>query len=163
MSILDELRIGHGYDVHAFCDDRDLILGGVQIPYTKGLLGHSDADVLLHCITDAVLGAVAADDIGAWFPDTDKAHRDADSAMLLQVAWDHASKQGWKLVNLDSVVMAQAPKLRPHVLAMRGRISEILAVDLARVSVKATTTEGLGFVGRQEGIAASATVLLCRG
>lgn len=157
---LDALRIGHGFDVHALATGRDLILGGVKIPHVQGLDGHSDADVLLHALTDAILGAVAADDIGAWFPDTDEAHRGADSGVLLQTVWTHVQKLGWGLINLDAVVMAQEPKLRPHIVTIRQRIASLLEVDVTRVSVKATTTERLGFVGRKEGIAASATVLL---
>lgn len=162
MTLIDTLRIGHGFDVHALASGRDLILGGVTIAHWQGLDGHSDADVLLHALTDAILGAVSADDIGAWFPDTDEAHRGADSGVLLQTVWTHVQKLGWGLVNLDAVVMAQEPKLRPHIATIRQRIAALLGVDVARISVKATTTERLGFVGRKEGIAASATVLLAK-
>ncbi len=160
MNIFDALRIGHGFDVHAFAENRKLILGGLTIPHTHGLAGHSDADVLLHAITDAFLGAICEDDIGAWFPDTDATYKNADSALLLKRVWEHVRSFGWGLINLDAVVMAEAPKLRPHIAGMRTHIGTMLGVDPLRVSVKATTTEKLGFVGRKEGIAASATVLI---
>jgi 2-C-methyl-D-erythritol 2,4-cyclodiphosphate synthase len=154
------LRIGQGYDVHCIVPDRPLILGGVRIPWDRGLLGHSDADVLLHAITDACLGALALGDIGQWFPDTDLSYRGADSADLLRTVLRSPQFAGWRLLNLDATIMAQAPKMVPHIPAMRQCLAKIFATELHRISVKATTTERLGFVGRQEGLAASAVVLL---
>lgn len=154
-------RAGHGYDVHRLVAGRRLILGGVEIPFEKGLLGHSDADVLLHAIADALLGAAALGDIGQHFPSTDKKYKDADSAALLSQVADMVRKAGYKSIcNLDCIIMAERPKLAPHIAAMRKRIADILAVDMSLVSVKATTSEGLGFVGREEGIAASAVCLI---
>jgi len=154
------VRIGSGFDVHKLVEDRPLIIGGVNIPYHMGLLGHSDADVLMHAVTDAILGALSLGDIGSWFPDTDNEYKDIDSGVLLKKVWDGILMNGWKLVNLDSTVLAQSPKLRPYVDQMRLNIANILEVEIDLISVKATTTEKLGFVGRQEGIAAEATVLL---
>lgn len=153
-------RIGQGFDVHAFAEGRPLIIGGITIPYEKGLLGHSDADVLLHTIADACLGAIAAGDIGKHFPDTDPAFKDADSAMLLQKVWEFVTEQGYVLGNLDCTIIAQKPKMAPHIESMRARISELLQTDIENVNVKATTTEKLGFTGREEGIASQAIVLL---
>ncbi|ENQ3080743.1 MULTISPECIES: 2-C-methyl-D-erythritol 2,4-cyclodiphosphate synthase [Bacillus] len=153
-------RIGQGFDVHAFAEGRPLIIGGITIPYEKGLLGHSDADVLLHTIADACLGAIAAGDIGKHFPDTDPAFKDADSAVLLQKVWEFVTEQGYVLGNLDCTIIAQKPKMAPHIESMRVRISELLQTDIENVNVKATTTEKLGFTGREEGIASQAIVLL---
>ena len=158
----DKFRVGNGFDVHPFSDGGRLVLGGIEIPFEKGLSGHSDADVLLHAITDAVLGACAWGDIGSWFPDDDPQHKGADSKKFLHQVWVRAVDQGWSLGNCDSVVLAEAPKLRPHVDQIRESIAGVFSVDLSRISVKATTTEQLGFVGRGEGIAAMATVLLVR-
>lgn len=156
------IRIGQGFDVHAFAEDRKLILGGIEIPHTKGLLGHSDADVLLHTIADAALGAIAAGDIGKHFPDTDPEFKDADSAKLLQHVYALVKAQGYELGNLDATVIAQAPKLRPYIDTMRVRIAELLEADIEQINVKATTTEWLGFTGREEGIACQAVILLKR-
>lgn len=154
------LRIGHGFDVHGAADGDSLRLGGIDIesPYT--LVGHSDADVLLHAVTDALLGAACGGDIGSWFPDSDEQWKGADSGELLGQVWSSLRGDGWQLLNVDSVVMAQRPKLRPHIDSMRSRVSGLLSVDPERVSIKATTTERLGFVGREEGIAVSTTALL---
>lgn len=156
------IRIGQGFDVHAFAEDRKLILGGIEIPHTKGLLGHSDADVLLHTIADAALGAIAAGDIGKHFPDTDPEFKDADSAKLLQHVYALVKQQGYELGNLDATVIAQAPKLRPYIDTMRARIAELLEADIEQINVKATTTEWLGFTGREEGVACQAVILLKR-
>jgi len=154
------MRIGQGFDVHQLVEGRKLIVGGVDIPHGKGLLGHSDADVLLHAVSDALLGALALGDIGTHFPDTDPAYRGADSQTLLARVAGLVRAQGYAVRNLDATLIAQAPKMAPHAAAMRANIARCLAVDAERVSVKATTTEGLGFTGRGEGIAASAVVLL---
>ena len=154
------MRIGHGYDVHRLVEGRKLILGGVDIPYEKGLLGHSDADVLLHAIADAILGAIAEGDIGKHFPDTDPRFKGADSRMLLARVVELADGKGYRLGNLDATVVAQRPKLAPHIPHMRENIAVVLATGIDRVNVKATTTEELGFAGRGEGIAAYAVVLL---
>jgi len=154
------MRIGHGYDVHRLTAGRKLILGGVEIPHTLGLLGHSDADVLLHAVSDALLGAAALGDIGCLFPDTDSAYKDADSLELLRIVAARVREAGWQLGNLDCTILAQAPKLRPHIDKMRENIAAACGVDVAQVSVKATTEEGLGFTGTQEGIAAHAVCLL---
>jgi 2-C-methyl-D-erythritol 2,4-cyclodiphosphate synthase len=156
------LRVGNGFDVHALIAGRKLILGGVTIAHDRGLAGHSDADVLLHAIGDAILGALALGDLGVHFPDTDRRWKDADSRALLRHVAALMTREGWRTENLDTTVIAQAPKLAPHVPAMRANIAADLACDLARVSVKATTTERLGFAGRSEGIAAMATILLAR-
>jgi 2-C-methyl-D-erythritol 2,4-cyclodiphosphate synthase len=154
------IRIGNGFDVHALVTGRRLVLGGVTIPGERGLDGHSDADVLLHAIVDAILGALALGDIGAHFPDTDPRWKDADSRVLLRHVAGLAHVQGFAVENLDTTVIAQAPKLAPHVPQMRVNIAADLGCDVGQVSVKATTTERLGFAGRGEGIAALATVLL---
>jgi 2-C-methyl-D-erythritol 2,4-cyclodiphosphate synthase len=154
------IRIGNGFDVHALAAGRKLVLGGVTIPHDRGLDGHSDADVLLHAIADAILGALASGDIGSHFPDADPRWKDADSRVLLRHVAGLAVAQGFAIGNLDTTVIAQAPKLAPHVPQMRANIAADLACDVAQVSVKATTTERLGFAGREEGIAALATVLL---
>ena len=159
---LPELKIGHGYDVHRLIEDRKLVLGGVEIPYKKGLLGHSDADVLAHALMDALLGAMRAGDIGQLFPDTDPAYEGADSMVLLSHVMQLVRDKGFELLDCDCTVAAQAPKLLPYREAMRNRMAEAMGVTLDKVGVKATTTEGLGFVGQQEGIAAWAVVLLGR-
>ncbi len=155
-----KLRIGEGWDVHALVAGRPLILGGVTIPHDKGLLGHSDADALLHAITDALLGAAGLGDIGRHFPDTDERFRGADSTVLLAEAVRRVREQGWQLVNLDSTVIAQAPRLAPHIDAMRARIAQVLAIDTAQVNVKAKTAEKMGPVGEGRSIEARAVVLL---
>jgi 2-C-methyl-D-erythritol 2,4-cyclodiphosphate synthase len=154
------MRIGQGFDVHAFSEGRPLIIGGVTIPYEKGLLGHSDADVLLHAITDALLGAAGEGDIGKHFPDTDPAYKDADSKRLLLDSWKLVEKKGYSLGNIDCTIIAQKPKMLPYIEEMRGVIAGIFGVDAERINVKATTTEKLGFPGREEGIAAQAVVLI---
>ena len=155
-----KLRIGEGWDVHALVAGRPLILGGVTIPHDKGLLGHSDADALLHAIIDALLGAAGLGDIGRHSPDTDERFRDADSAVLLAEAVRRVREQGWQVVNLDSTVIAQAPKLAPHIEGMRVRIARVLAIDIAQVNVKAKTAEGMGPVGEGRSIETRAVVLL---
>ncbi len=154
------MRIGHGYDVHRLVAERPLILGGVNIPYERGLLGHSDADVLTHAIMDALLGAAALGDIGALFPDTDPAYAGADSIALLRHVAARVREQGYRIGNIDATVLAQQPKLKPHIPAMRQRIADACGVDIAAVSIKATTEEGLGFTGTMEGMAAHAVCLL---
>ncbi len=155
-------RTGIGFDVHAFADDRKLIIGGVEIPYEKGLAGHSDADVLLHSITDALLGSLALGDLGKHFPDTDQKYKDADSKNLLKDAYNLIKEKGYKIGNIDAVVSAQKPKLSQYIDEMRKIISKLLDTKIENVSVKATTTEKLGFVGREEGIAAFSTVLVLK-
>lgn len=154
------LRIGHGYDVHAFSDNRKCIIGGVTIPYEKGLLGHSDADVLLHAISDSLLGAAALGDIGKHFPDTDEAFKGADSLVLLEKVNDLLESKGYKVVNVDATVIAQAPKLAPYIDEMRKNIANALKTDIDFISVKATTEEKLGFTGRKEGISAHSVCLI---
>ncbi len=154
------MRIGHGYDVHKLVEGRKLIIGGVEIPHEKGLLGHSDADVLLHAICDALLGAAALGDIGKLFPDNDPAYEGADSLILLKKVCEQVRKAGFEIENIDSTVLAQAPKLRPYIDDMRSLISVYADIDIDAVSVKATTEEGLGFTGAKEGIAAHAVCLL---
>ena len=154
------MRIGFGYDVHRLVEGRDLILGGVKIEYEKGLLGHSDADVLLHSIADAILGAAALGDIGKHFPDTDPKYKGADSLILLKEAYKKVCEAGYKIGNLDATVCAQAPKLMPYIEKMRENIAEALSVDISSISIKATTTEKLGFVGNGEGISSYAVCLL---
>ncbi|QFT87164.1 2-C-methyl-D-erythritol 2,4-cyclodiphosphate synthase [Bacillus sp. THAF10] len=153
-------RIGQGFDVHQFAENRPLIIGGITIPYEKGLLGHSDADVLLHTISDACLGAIGEGDIGKHFPDTDPAFKNADSAVLMQQVWAIVKEKGYELGNVDCTIIAQKPKMAPYIEPMRKRIAELLEADVECVNVKATTTEKLGFTGREEGIAAQAAVLL---
>ena len=157
------IRIGNGFDVHALVAGRKLVLGGLTIPHDRGLAGHSDADVVLHAIGDAILGALALGDLGAHFPDSDPRWKDADSRILLRHVAGLMKREGWRIENVDTTVIAQAPKLAPHVPAMRANIAVDLACEIGQVSVKATTTERLGFAGRGEGIAALATVLLVRG
>lgn len=154
------LRVGQGFDVHALVEGRDLIIGGVHIPHTHGLQGHSDADVLLHAVTDAVLGAAGLGDIGRHFPDTDPRYAGADSRVLLRDAMTKVRAAGWTVVNLDATVHAQAPKIGPHAAAMVANICADLGVEAGRVNVKAKTNEGLGYLGRKEGIAATVVVLL---
>ncbi|MBB6734912.1 2-C-methyl-D-erythritol 2,4-cyclodiphosphate synthase [Cohnella zeiphila] len=156
------IRVGQGFDVHQLTEGRDCIIGGVKIPYEKGLLGHSDADVLLHAISDAVLGALGLGDIGKHFPDTDPAFKDADSVKLLERVWSLAKERGYKLGNADATIIAQAPKMAPHIPAMTEVIARALEADVSQVNVKATTSERLGFTGRGEGIAAQAIVCLAR-
>ncbi len=156
------IRIGQGYDVHKLVTGRKLILGGVEIPHSTGLLGHSDADVLLHAITDAALGALALGDIGNWFPDNDDSYKGADSIELLKNVLESDDLDGWKIVNLDATIMAQEPKMAPHIVTMRENIADVFSCNVDQISVKATTTEKLGFCGREEGIAASAVILLER-
>lgn len=155
-------RVGQGFDVHAFQEGRPLIIGGIEIPHTKGLLGHSDADVLLHAITDAALGAIGEGDIGRHFPDTDSQYKDADSAKLLEYIWNIVEEKGYVLGNVDCTIMAQKPKMAPYIEQMKNRIAQLLHAEPSQVNVKATTTEKLGFVGREEGIAALATILLIK-
>lgn len=154
------MRIGHGYDVHRLTDNRKLILGGVKIPFEKGLLGHSDADVLLHAISDALLGAAALGDIGKLFPDNDPAYEGADSLVLLKKVCGEVEKNGFKIDNIDATVLCQRPKLRPYIDDMRKNIAAACNIDTSFVSVKATTEEGLGFTGSGEGIAAHAVCLI---
>lgn len=154
------IRIGQGYDVHQLVEGRPLILGGVTIPHSKGLLGHSDADALLHAITDALLGAAALGDIGKLFPDTAAKHKDADSRHLLCEAYQAVQRAGWRVVNVDSTVIAQQPKLRPHIDAMRANIAADLGLPLECVNIKGKTNEKLGYLGREEAVEAQAVVLL---
>ena len=154
------MRIGYGYDVHRLVEGRPLVLGGVRVPHEWGLEGHSDVDVLLHAIADALLGAAALGDIGVHFPDTDTRWRDADSRMLLGEVGRKVDEAGYRIVNIDATVALQRPRLRPYIDTMRHNIAEVLDLDLGQVSVKATTTERLGFVGTEAGAAASAVCLL---
>ena len=154
------IRIGQGYDVHRLVEERPLILGGVTIPHSKGLLGHSDADALLHAITDALLGAAALGDIGKLCPDTAAEHKDADSRRLLREAYQAVQRAGWRVVNVDSTVIAQQPKLRPHIDAMRANIAADLGLPLECVNIKGKTNEKLGYLGREEAVEAQAVVLL---
>lgn len=154
------MRIGHGYDVHRLVEGRGLILGGVDIPWEKGLLGHSDADVLTHAVMDALLGAAALGDIGKLFPDSDPAYKGADSLMLLGRVVQVLAENGYEIGNVDATVLAQRPKLAAHIPLMRDRLAAAMGVEPSRVSVKATTEEGLGFTGAGEGIAAHAVVLI---
>ena len=157
---MDEIRIGQGYDVHRLTEGRRLILGGVEIPWEKGLLGHSDADVLLHALMDAMLGAAALGDIGAIFPDTDIRYEGADSMELLRQVKALLDEKGWRVGNMDATIIAQKPKLSPFIPAMRKNIADLLGIDLSAVSVKATTEEKLGFTGSGEGISAHAVCLI---
>ena len=158
--MIPAIRVGHGYDVHRLVEERALVLGGVTIPYEKGLLGHSDADVLLHAMMDAMLGAAALGDIGKLFPDTDEAYRGADSRVLLRRVAEVLAENGWRVGNMDATVIAQRPKLAPHIPLMRENIAADLGVEISQISVKATTEERLGFTGSGEGIAAHAVCLL---
>ncbi len=154
------MRVGHGFDVHKLVEGRPCIIGGVTIPFEKGLLGHSDADVLLHSVADACLGAIGEGDIGKHFPDTDEAFKDADSKELLRHVYAIVKEKGFVLGNVDGTIIAQLPKMAPHISAMREVIAELLEADISQVNVKATTSEQLGFTGRGEGIAAEVVVLL---
>ena len=154
------MRIGHGYDVHKFAENRKLIIGGTEIPFELGLLGHSDADVLVHAIMDALLGAAALGDIGKHFPDTDKQYKGADSLELLACVYELIKENGYEVGNIDATVLAQEPKLSPYIPQMRLNIARALEVELDRISVKATTEEGLGFTGEKKGIAAHAVCLV---
>ncbi len=158
----NNFRTGIGFDVHAFAKGRKLIIGGIEIPFDKGLKGHSDADVLLHAISDALLGALALGDIGKHFPDTDLEFRGADSAILLKKIYEMILKKGYIISNLDSIVVLEKPKLAPYIFQIQDKIAEILETEAENISIKATTTEKLGFVGRGEGISALATVLLIK-
>lgn len=154
------LKVGQGFDVHQLVEDRPCIIGGVEIPFEKGLLGHSDADVLLHAISDAILGALGLGDIGRHFPDTDPAFKDADSVVLLERVWEMAGERGYSLGNLDATLIAQKPKMAPYIPQMVAVIAHTLGTEAERINVKATTTEQLGFTGRGEGIAAQCIVCL---
>lgn len=154
------MRVGIGYDVHNLVEDRDLIIGGVKIPYEKGLLGHSDADVLLHAISDAILGAAALGDIGLHFPDTDERFKGADSLKLLNETGKLIKAEGYSVVNIDATIIAQAPKMRPHIDSMRKNIADALEIDINQVNVKASTEEGLGFTGAGLGIASNAIAMI---
>ncbi|MFN8135147.1 MAG: 2-C-methyl-D-erythritol 2,4-cyclodiphosphate synthase [Bacteroidales bacterium] len=154
------MRIGFGYDVHRFAENRDLWIGGIKIPHSKGLLGHSDADVLIHAICDALLGAAALGDIGKHFPDTDPNYKGIDSKILLTETARLITKAGYKIMNIDSTIALQAPKIAPYIEQMRITLSSLLEIETGQVSVKATTTEKLGFEGREEGVSAYAVVLL---
>lgn len=156
------MRIGHGYDVHKLVAERKLIMGGVEIPWEKGLLGHSDADVLLHAIADAILGAIAEGDIGKHFPDTDPTYKGADSLKLLEHVGNLAAQRGYALGNLDATIIAQRPKMAPHIATMRENIARVLQATIDQVNVKATTEEGLGFTGTGEGISAHAVALMTK-
>jgi 2-C-methyl-D-erythritol 2,4-cyclodiphosphate synthase len=160
---MSDLRIGHGFDVHAFTEHRKLIIGGVEIPYDLGLAGHSDADVLLHAICDALLGAAGLGDIGRHFPDTDMAFAGIDSRILLRRVAEQLRERGWRVGNVDATIIAQAPKMAPHIARMTAHIADDLGVAIEHINVKATTTEKLGFTGRGEGIAAEAVCLIGRG
>ena len=155
-----KFRVGHGYDVHKLVEDRKLIIGGVEIPHSKGLLGHSDADVLAHAICDALLGAAALGDIGKHFPDNDDRYKDVDSLVLLEKVCELIRNKGYEISNVDSTILAQAPKLRPYIDEKRSKLAKAMKLDIDELSVKATTEERLGFTGREEGIAAHAVVLL---
>lgn len=157
------MRIGHGYDVHRLVEGRKCIIGGVQIPYEKGLLGHSDADVLLHAVSDALLGAATLGDIGKWFPDTDDAYLDADSLVLLSKVVFELEQRGYSVGNIDATLLAQQPKIAPYTEQMRENIARVCHVSIDRINVKGTTEEGLGFTGAGEGIAAHAVALLMEG
>ena len=154
------MRIGHGYDVHRLVPGRDLILGGVKIEYELGLLGHSDADVLLHAVSDALLGAAGLGDIGKHFPDTDPKYKGADSLKLLAIVGEKVKAAGYRISNIDVTMIAQKPKLRPHIPQMQSNIAAAIGVDMSRVNVKATTEEWLGFTGKEEGMACHAVCLL---
>ena len=159
---MSDIRVGHGFDVHAFAENRRLILGGVDIPYERGLAGHSDADVLLHAICDALLGAAGLGDIGRHFPDSDAAFAGIDSRILLRRVAEQLKSRGWRVGNVDATIIAQAPKMAPHIARMTAHIADDLGVAIEHVNVKATTTEKLGFTGRGEGIAAEAVCLIAR-
>ncbi len=157
-----DIRIGFGYDVHKLVENRDLILGGITIPFEKGLLGHSDADVLLHAICDGLLGALALGDIGSHFPDTDPQYKNIDSKILLEKVYSIILAKGYQIGNIDATIVMQRPKLRTYIDKMRDSIAEILNVEIGQISVKATTSEKLGFVGKEEGVEAFANILLLK-
>jgi 2-C-methyl-D-erythritol 2,4-cyclodiphosphate synthase len=159
---MSDIRVGHGYDVHVLVENRRLIVGGVDIPYDRGLAGHSDADVLLHAICDALLGAAGLGDIGRHFPDTSAEFKDIDSRILLRRVAEQLKQRGWRTGNVDATIIAQAPKMAPHIAQMTTHIAADLGIAAERVNVKATTTEKLGFAGRGEGIAAEAVCLIAR-
>jgi len=159
---MNDIRVGHGFDVHAFAANRKLIIGGVDIPHDRGLAGHSDADVLLHAICDALLGAAGLGDIGRHVPDTDMAFAGIDSRILLRRVAEQLQQRNWRVGNVDATIIAQAPKMAPHIARMTAHIADDLGIALDRVNVKATTTEKLGFTGRSEGIAAEAVCLIAR-
>lgn len=159
---LSDIRIGHGYDVHRLTDGRDLILGGVKIPYEKGLLGHSDADVLIHAVMDAVIGALGLGDIGKHFPDTDGAYKDIDSMLLASRVFELLSDNGYHVVNIDATVIAQRPKLAPYIEEMKNNIAKVFSIGSDRVNVKATTEEKLGFTGSGEGISSHAVCIIAK-
>ena len=154
------IRIGNGYDVHVLTEGRKLVLGGVEIPHTKGVLGHSDGDVLVHAVMDAMLGALALGDIGKHFPDTDMKYENIDSTILLKRVKELIAERGYKIINLDSIIVLQTPKVKPYIEAMRKRIAEVLEIDVEQVSVKATTEEKLGFTGDESGVKSYCVVLL---
>lgn len=154
------MRIGIGYDVHKLAPDLPLVIGGITIPHHKGFVAHSDGDVLIHAICDALLGALALGDIGQHFPDNDNTYKNIDSKILLKQVKELISGKGYRIINIDSVIMAQKPKLMPHLPNMRQTLADVLAIELEQISIKATTTEKLGFTGREEGIASEAVVLL---
>ena len=154
------MRVGHGYDVHAFIENRPLILGGVTIPYDKGLAAHSDGDAVIHALCDALLGAAALGDIGSHFPDTAKEFENIDSRILLRKTIELLRGKSWRLVNADITIIAQAPKMNPHIVAMRTVLAEDMQADVEMINIKATTSEGMGFIGRQEGIAVHAVALI---
>lgn len=160
MNTMPDIRIGQGFDVHAFAEGRKLIICGVDIPYELGLLGHSDADVAIHALCDALLGAAALGDIGKHFPDTDPRYKGIDSRRLLRHVVELITSEGYSISNADITVIAQAPKMAPHITSMRQNMADDLGIDLGRVNVKATTTEHLGFTGRREGIASLASIIL---
>ena len=155
-----DIRVGHGYDVHKLTEGRKLIIGGVDIPHEKGLLGHSDADVLLHAIADALLGGAALGDIGQHFPDNDSTYKGIDSKILLKHVCELLTNKGYSIGNIDSIIVAQHPKLMPHIPAMRQALANVMDIDISQISIKATTTEHLGFEGREEGISAQAVALI---
>lgn len=157
---MSQLRIGYGYDVHSFMEGQALTIGGIQIPFRKSLKGHSDADVLLHAITDALLGALALGDIGTHFPDTDQAYKGADSKELLRKSYDLIKEKGYELVNADATIIAEHPKFNPHIRAIRESVSDCIGCESGQISIKATTNEKMGFAGREEGIAVHAVVLI---
>lgn len=156
------IRIGSGTDIHAFVENRPLILCGVEIEHSRGLLGHSDADVGLHALIDAILGALAWGDIGSWFPDTDQKYKNIDSAILFKEVWAKVLEHGWSLSNCDLTFLLEKPKLRPHIDSMRAKMAELFGAGLDQVSIKATTGEKMGFIGREEGILAHAVVVLTK-
>lgn len=154
------IRIGNGYDVHVLIEGRKLVLGGIEIPHTKGVLGHSDGDVLVHAVMDAMLGALALGDIGQHFPDTDMKYESIDSTILLKRVKELVAERGYKIINLDSIIVLQKPKVKPYIEAMRKRIAEVLEIDVEQVSIKATTEEKLGFTGDESGVKSYCVVLL---